>query len=86
MVLKKDVTPAVKRKISKLNLGGIVYAELSNERLYSNGTLMGSLLGGVDADGKGVAGIEQMENKTLTAVTATRCTNRATAASKSPEP
>ena len=27
---------------------------------------MGSLLGGVDADGKGVAGIEQMENKTLT--------------------
>lgn len=53
VVLKKDVTPAVKRKISKLNLGGIVYAELSNERLYSNGTLMGSLLGGVDADGKG---------------------------------
>lgn len=66
VVLKKDVTPAVKRKIAKLNLGGIVYAELSNERLYSNGTLMGALLGGVDDDGKGVAGIEQMENKTLT--------------------
>lgn len=66
VVLKKDVTPAVKRKLSKLNLGGIVYAELSNERLYSNGSLMGPLLGGVDADGKGVAGIEQMENKTLT--------------------
>ena len=65
-VLKKDVTPAVKRKISKLNLGGIVYAELSNERIYSNGTLMGALLGGVDGEGKGVAGIEQMENKTLT--------------------
>ena len=31
VVLKKDVTPAVKRKISKLNLGGIVYAELSND-------------------------------------------------------
>lgn len=65
-VLKKDVTPAVKRKISKLNLGGIVYAELSNERIYSNGTLMGALLGGVNDDGEGVAGIEQMENKTLT--------------------
>lgn len=65
-VLKKDVTPAVKRKISKLNLDGIVYAELSNERIYSNGTLMGALLGGVDGEGKGVAGIEQMENKTLT--------------------
>lgn len=60
------MTPAVKRKISKLNLGGIVYAELSNERIYSNGTLMGALLGGVDGEGKGVAGIEQMENKTLT--------------------
>ena len=70
-VLKKDVTPAVKRKISKLNLGGIVYAELSNERIYSNGTLMGALLGGVDSEGKGVAGIEQMENKTLTDVTLT---------------
>ncbi len=32
VVLKKDVTPAVKRTISKLNLGGIVYAELSNQR------------------------------------------------------
>ena len=47
---------------------------------------MGSLLGGVDADGKGVAGIEQMENKTLTGRDGYQCTNRATAASKSPEP
>lgn len=65
-VLKKDVTPEVKRKIDGLNLGGIVYGELSNERLYSNGTLMGALLGGVNADGDGVAGIEQLENATLT--------------------
>ena len=85
-VLKKDVTPAVKRKISKLNLGGIVYAELSNERIYSNGTLMGALLGGVDGEGKGVAGIEQMENKTLTGEDGTKSTNKATTASKSPEP
>lgn len=65
-VLKKDVTPEVKRKISQLYLGGIVYSELSNERLYSNGTLMGALLGGVNAEGEGVAGIEQLQNKTLT--------------------
>lgn len=65
-VLKKDVTPEVKRKIDKLYLGGIVYGELSNERIYSNGTLMGALLGGVDDSGKGVAGIEQLENSTLT--------------------
>ena len=65
-VLKKDVPPEVKRKISQLYLGGIVYSELSNERLYSNGTLMGALLGGVNAEGEGVAGIEQLQNKTLT--------------------
>ncbi len=65
-VLKRDVTPAVARKIEKLSLGGIVYAELSNERVYSNGSLMGALLGGINADGVGVAGIEQMEDETLT--------------------
>ncbi|MCI6772568.1 MAG: penicillin-binding protein 2 [Bifidobacterium pseudolongum] len=65
-ILKKDVTPEVKRKIADLHLGGIVYGELSNERIYTNGTLMGALLGGVDDAGKGVAGIEQIEDKTLT--------------------
>ena len=65
-VLKKDVTPQVKRAIDDLNLGGIVWGELSSERLYADGDLMGSLLGGVDADGTGVAGIEQMENEALT--------------------
>jgi cell division protein FtsI (penicillin-binding protein 3) len=65
-VLKKDVTPEVKRRIDALNLGGYVYAELSSDRLYSNGTTIGSLLGGVDANGMGVAGLEQMQNKVLT--------------------
>jgi cell division protein FtsI (penicillin-binding protein 3) len=65
-VLKKDVDPEVKRAIDKLGLGGIIYGELSNERLYSNGTMIGALLGGVDVQGKGVAGIEQMENAALT--------------------
>lgn len=60
------MTPEVKRKIADLHLGGIVYGELSNERIYTNGTLMGALLGGVDDAGKGVAGIEQIEDKTLT--------------------
>lgn len=65
-VLKKDVTPEVKRKISALHLGGIVYGELSDERVYSNGSLLGVFLGGVDDEGKGVAGVEQLENKALT--------------------
>ena len=66
VILKKDVTPQVKRSIKALNLGGIVWGELSSERLYADGDVMGALLGGVNAEGVGVAGIEQMENKTLT--------------------
>lgn len=66
VVLKKDVTPQVKRSIDDLNLGGIVWGELSSERIYSDGDLMGSLLGGVNDAGDGVAGIEQMENTVLT--------------------
>lgn len=65
-LLKKDVTPTVKRQIDKLNLGGYIYGELQSERLYSDGTMLGALLGGVNAKGQGVAGVEQMENKTLT--------------------
>ena len=66
VVLKKDVTPQVKRSIDDLGLGGIVWGELSSERLYADGDAMGALLGGVNSDGTGVAGIEQMENKALT--------------------
>lgn len=66
VVIKKDVVPTVKRSIDKLNLSGIITAQLTTERVYPNGTLMGSLLGGVDETGTGVAGIEQMENKLLT--------------------
>ncbi len=66
VILKKDVTPQVKRSIEALHLGGIVWGELSSERLYADGDLMGALLGGVNDNGDGVAGIEQVENKTLT--------------------
>ncbi|OZG57742.1 cell division protein [Bifidobacterium myosotis] len=66
VILKKDVTPQVKRSIAALNLGGIVWGELSSERLYADGDVMGALLGGVNAEGVGVAGIEQMENEALT--------------------
>lgn len=66
VVLKKDVTPVVKRAVDKLNIGGYVYGELSSDRLYSDGTMLGALIGGVNADGQGVAGVEQMENSQLT--------------------
>ncbi|MDO4912936.1 MAG: penicillin-binding protein 2 [Bifidobacteriaceae bacterium] len=64
-VLKKNVTPEVKRKIDKLNLGGIITGEVSNERTYSNEIVLPALLGVVNGEGVGVTGIEQTENKVL---------------------
>ncbi|MCO6558547.1 MAG: penicillin-binding protein 2 [Bifidobacterium sp.] len=65
VVLKKDVEPAAKRKLDKLGLGGIVYGELSQNRVYSDGTLMGAFLGGVDDKTNGVSGMEQVQNSAL---------------------
>lgn len=65
VILKKDVTPQVKRAIDKLNLGGIVYGELSSQRVYAENTLLGALLGGVKADGTGASGLELTLNKQL---------------------
>nr|WP_193312415.1 penicillin-binding protein 2 [Bifidobacterium leontopitheci] len=66
VVLKKNVTPTVKRAIDDMHLGGVVYGLLTSQRVYANGTQLGALLGGVDDSGKGVAGIEQMKNTLLT--------------------
>lgn len=65
VILKKDVTPQVKRAIDKLNLGGIVYGELSSQRVYAENTLLGALLGGVNDDGSGASGLELTLNKQL---------------------
>ena len=66
VILKKDVTPQVKRAIDKLNLGGIVYGELSSQRVYAENTLIGALLGGVNDGGSGASGLELTLNKQLT--------------------
>ncbi|WP_297316578.1 peptidoglycan D,D-transpeptidase FtsI family protein [Bifidobacterium indicum] len=66
VVLAKQVTPEVKRSIDKLGLAGIITAELSSERTYPHADLMGPLIGGIDNEGKGVAGLEQTENRQLT--------------------
>ncbi len=65
VILKKDVTPQVKRAIDKLNLGGIVYGELSSQRVYAENTLIGALLGGVNDGGSGASGLELTLNKQL---------------------
>jgi cell division protein FtsI (penicillin-binding protein 3) len=66
VVLKKNVVPSVKRNIDKLNLSGVIGTELTTDRTYPNGALLGSVIGATNAEGKGVAGVEQMENSLLT--------------------
>lgn len=65
VVLKKNVTPEIKRKIDDLNLAGIIGTEKTSVREYPNDTLLGSILGGIDNDGNGVAGVEKMADESL---------------------
>lgn len=65
-VIQRDITPELKRKIDDLHLAGVVWCELSSDRIYSTGTQLGALLGGVDDEGNGASGIEQMMNDELT--------------------
>lgn len=59
------MTPQVKRSIESLHLGGIVWGELSSERLYADGDLMGALWRR-ERQQRWRRRIEQVENKTLT--------------------
>ncbi len=65
VVVKKNVKPAVKRKIDALNLSGVVGSELTIKRIYPNPTLLGTVLGGTNDEGTGSAGIESMQDKSL---------------------
>lgn len=80
-LIKRNVTPAVKRAIDKLNLSGCIYAEESSERVYSSGPILGSLIGAVtgadevnrkDAKNRrgevGVTGLELAHDSTLNGV------------------
>ena len=81
VLLKRNVTPAVKRAIDNLNLSGCIYAENSSERVYSSGPILGSVIGAVsNADevnrkdlknrkGEvGVSGLELTHDSTLNGV------------------
>lgn len=68
IVVAKSVTPQLKRKIDKLSLSGIVGSELISKRVYPNATLLGGILGGVNDEGQGVAGIESMADASLKGV------------------
>ncbi|WP_257639419.1 peptidoglycan D,D-transpeptidase FtsI family protein [Alloscardovia macacae] len=68
VVVADKVTPELKRKVDALHLSGVVGAELMSERVYSNPTLIGSILGGVNNENTGVTGIEAMEDGSLKGV------------------
>lgn len=65
VVLKRDVVPAVERNIEKLNISNIIGATLTTQRVYPDKKDMGALIGLVNAENKGVAGVEEMENSVL---------------------
>ena len=48
-----------------MNLAGIIGTEKTSVREYPNDTLLGSILGGIDNDGNGVAGVEKMADESL---------------------
>lgn len=81
VLLKRNVTPAMKRAIDDLNLSGCIYAENSSERVYSSGPILGSVIGAVanadevnrkdikDRKGEvGVTGLEFTKDATLNGV------------------
>jgi cell division protein FtsI (penicillin-binding protein 3) len=66
IILKKDIDVALERKILALNLSGYIRLDSQQSRAYPNKNIAGPIIGGVDGNNKGNAGIEQMEDSTLT--------------------
>ncbi len=65
--LAKDVDATTYRQIRKLGIYGIEW-EPSFERLYPAGSTAGAVLGSVDSEGAGNAGLELVYNELLTGV------------------
>lgn len=64
-ILRKNVVPTLKRAIDRLNLSAVIGADLTQKRSYPAGTVLGTVLGAVDENDQGVAGLELTENKRL---------------------
>ncbi|SED87710.1 peptidoglycan D,D-transpeptidase FtsI family protein [Ruania alba] len=63
-ILARDVAPEVWREIAALGIPG-VSAEETFERVYPNGNTAGQILGWVNAEGEGAAGLESTLNDRL---------------------
>lgn len=63
-LIGKAITPSAASQIDALNLRGI-YIEPTTQRLYPGTTTAGNVVGLVNADGEGVAGVEQQFDPVL---------------------
>jgi cell division protein FtsI (penicillin-binding protein 3)/stage V sporulation protein D (sporulation-specific penicillin-binding protein) len=76
IVLKKEVSEDLAQKLlaelGEKKLRGI-HAEQDFRRRYPNGTLLSQVIGYVNSEGKGVAGIEQSMDKWLQGIDGYRC-------------
>ncbi|HUB13315.1 MAG TPA: penicillin-binding transpeptidase domain-containing protein [Acetobacteraceae bacterium] len=63
--LERDITPHEEEKINNLGIPGIDF-QPSEERRYPMGNLAAQVLGGVDVDEHGVAGVEKWFDQQLT--------------------
>ncbi|WP_147916582.1 peptidoglycan D,D-transpeptidase FtsI family protein [Ruania zhangjianzhongii] len=64
VILARNVAPEVWREIAALNIPGIS-AEETFDRVYPNGNTAGQILGWVNAEGDGAAGLESSLNNRL---------------------
>ncbi len=74
-LVAKGVSPALWDKIRELNING-VYAELKHKREYPARTVAGSIVGFVDHEGEGAAGLEYRLNEELKGTDGTRIVER----------
>ncbi|WP_421733356.1 peptidoglycan D,D-transpeptidase FtsI family protein [Cellulomonas sp.] len=63
--IRKGVLPEVAREVRKLGLSGVNVDRVA-ERVYPNGTLAGNVIGFVNSNGVGLAGLEASLNPRLT--------------------
>ncbi|MDO5722068.1 MAG: penicillin-binding protein 2 [Actinomycetaceae bacterium] len=62
--LKKNVSPQVWRQVRALDIFGLEW-EAASKRSYPNGSIAAPVLGTLDAEGKGVAGLEATQDEVL---------------------
>ena len=62
--IKRNITPKQQYQVNNLGIPGLEF-EKGSKRIYTQGTLFSHILGYVDTDGQGIAGIEKQFDETL---------------------